>query len=72
MPEYNGSASNIIKIFTPLFLGSQLLVPAKEDIQHELLAKWMKREKATVTHLTPGGLTSAYVIACGRKQYSVN
>ena len=40
-------------IFTPLFLGAQLLVPAREDIQHELLAEWMNREKATITHLTP-------------------
>ena len=40
-------------IFTPLFLGAQLLVPAKEDIQHERLAEWMKRFEATVTHLTP-------------------
>ncbi|KAL8915744.1 MAG: hypothetical protein Q9172_006708 [Xanthocarpia lactea] len=40
-------------MFTPLFLGAQLLVPTKEDIQHELLAEWMKREGATVTHLTP-------------------
>lgn len=40
-------------IFTPLFLGAQLLVPSKEDIQHEVLAEWMDREKATVTHLTP-------------------
>ncbi|KAL8714423.1 MAG: hypothetical protein Q9220_001756 [cf. Caloplaca sp. 1 TL-2023] len=40
-------------MFTPLFLGAQLLVPSREDIQHELLAKWMKREGATVTHLTP-------------------
>ncbi|KAL9609619.1 MAG: hypothetical protein Q9167_005620 [Letrouitia subvulpina] len=44
-------------------IGSQLLVPAKEDIQHELLAKWIKREKATVTHLTPGETTSIYLIA---------
>ncbi|KAL8736526.1 MAG: hypothetical protein Q9181_002396 [Wetmoreana brouardii] len=40
-------------MFTPLFLGAQLLVPSREDIQHELLAQWMKREGATVTHLTP-------------------
>ena len=40
-------------IFTPLFLGAQLLVPAKEDIQHERLAEWMRRFGATVTHLTP-------------------
>lgn len=41
-------------MFTPLFLGAQLLVPSREDIQHEKLAEWMKREGATVTHLTPG------------------
>lgn len=41
-------------MFTPLFLGAQLLVPSAEDIQHELLAEWMRREGATVTHLTPG------------------
>ncbi|KAL8834746.1 MAG: hypothetical protein Q9170_003623 [Blastenia crenularia] len=40
-------------MFTPLFLGAQLLVPSREDIQHELLAEWMNREGATVTHLTP-------------------
>ncbi|KAF2745813.1 large subunit of L-aminoadipate-semialdehyde dehydrogenase [Sporormia fimetaria CBS 119925] len=40
-------------IFTPLFLGAQLLVPSKEDIQHEKLAEWMRRYGATVTHLTP-------------------
>ncbi|KAH7116720.1 hypothetical protein B0J11DRAFT_99255 [Dendryphion nanum] len=40
-------------IFTPLFLGARLLVPSKEDIQHELLAVWMRRHGATVTHLTP-------------------
>ena len=40
-------------IFTPLFLGAQLLVPAKEDIQHERLAEWMKRTEVSVTHLTP-------------------
>ncbi|KAI0551905.1 putative aminoadipate protein [Xylaria curta] len=40
-------------IFTPLFLGAQLLVPAKEDIQHEKLAEWFREHKPTVTHLTP-------------------
>ena len=40
-------------IFTPLFLGAVLLVPAKEDIQHEKLAEWMREHKPTVTHLTP-------------------
>ncbi|RAH85754.1 L-aminoadipate-semialdehyde dehydrogenase large subunit [Aspergillus japonicus CBS 114.51] len=40
-------------IFTPLFLGAQLLVPAREDIQNEKLAEWMREYGATVTHLTP-------------------
>ena len=40
-------------MFTPLFLGAQLLVPAKNDIQNEILAEWMKEHGATVTHLTP-------------------
>lgn len=40
-------------IFTPLFLGAQLLVPSREDIQHEKLAEWMRKFGATVTHLTP-------------------
>jgi L-aminoadipate-semialdehyde dehydrogenase len=40
-------------IFTPLFLGAQLLVPNKDDIQHERLAEWMREHGATVTHLTP-------------------
>lgn len=40
-------------IFTPLFLGAQLLVPSKEDIQHERLAEWFRDHQPTVTHLTP-------------------
>lgn len=40
-------------IFTPLFLGAQLLCPSKEDIQHEKLAEWFRDHKPTVTHLTP-------------------
>ena len=54
-------------IFTPLFLGAQLLVPAREDIQHEKLAEWMREHKPTVTHLTPamgqilvGGATAEF------------
>ena len=54
-------------IFTPLFLGAQLLVPSKEDIQHERLAEWMYKYGATVTHLTPamgqilvGGATAQF------------
>jgi L-2-aminoadipate reductase len=40
-------------VFTPLFLGAQLLVPSRDDIQNERLAEWMKEHGATVTHLTP-------------------
>jgi L-aminoadipate-semialdehyde dehydrogenase len=40
-------------MFTPLFLGAELLVPSIEDIQHERLAEWMREHGATVTHLTP-------------------
>jgi L-aminoadipate-semialdehyde dehydrogenase len=54
-------------IFTPLFLGAQLLVPSKEHIQHEKLAEWMREHKPTVTHLTPamgqilvGGATAKF------------
>ncbi|KAI5293620.1 large subunit of alpha-aminoadipate reductase [Ascosphaera acerosa] len=54
-------------IFTPLFLGAQLLVPSREDIQNERLADWMRRWGATVTHLTPamgqilvGGATAQF------------
>ncbi|OBT47733.1 NRPS-like protein [Pseudogymnoascus sp. WSF 3629] len=54
-------------IFTPLFLGAQLLVPSREDIQHEKLAEWMREHKPTVTHLTPamgqilvGGATAEF------------
>ena len=54
-------------IFTPLFLGAQLLVPSKEDIAHEKLAIWMREHKPTVTHLTPamgqilvGGATAEF------------
>lgn len=54
-------------IFTPLYLGAQLLVPSREDIQHEKLAQWMRDHKPTVTHLTPamgqilvGGATAKF------------
>ncbi|CAI6089735.1 unnamed protein product [Clonostachys chloroleuca] len=40
-------------IFTPLFLGAHLLIPAKEDIAHEKLSEWMRDWSPTVTHLTP-------------------
>lgn len=54
-------------MFTPLFLGAQLLVPARDDIQNERLAEWMRDHGATVTHLTPamgqilvGGATATF------------
>ncbi|EED19599.1 alpha-aminoadipate reductase Lys2, putative [Talaromyces stipitatus ATCC 10500] len=40
-------------VFTPLFLGAQLLVPSRSDIAHERLAEWMAKYSPTVTHLTP-------------------
>ncbi|KAF2405155.1 L-aminoadipate-semialdehyde dehydrogenase [Trichodelitschia bisporula] len=40
-------------VFTPLFLGATLLIPSRDDIMHEKLAQWMRREGATVSHLTP-------------------
>ncbi|TPX13456.1 uncharacterized protein E0L32_006186 [Thyridium curvatum] len=40
-------------IFTPLFLGACIIVPHRDSIAHELLAEWMKENRATVTHLTP-------------------
>lgn len=49
-------------IFTPLFLGAELLVPTANDIGTPgRLAEWMGIHGATVTHLTPamGQLLSA-------------
>jgi len=53
-------------IFTPIFLGAQLLVPTAEDIGTPgRLAEWMSRNEITVTHLTPamGQLLSANAVA---------
>ncbi|KAF2864941.1 L-aminoadipate-semialdehyde dehydrogenase large subunit [Massariosphaeria phaeospora] len=54
-------------IFTPLFLGAQIVVPPRESIAHESLAEWMRDNKVTVTHLTPamgqiliGGATAIF------------
>ncbi|KAJ6442339.1 L-2-aminoadipate reductase large subunit [Purpureocillium lavendulum] len=54
-------------IMTPLFLGAQLLIPAKEDIQHERLSEWMNAWSPTTAHLTPamgqilvGGATTQF------------
>lgn len=49
-------------MFTPIFLGAQLLVPTADDIGTPgKLADWMSKYGATVTHLTPamGQLLSA-------------
>lgn len=41
-------------MFTPLFLGAQLLIPTADDIGTPgQLAQWMATHGATVTHLTP-------------------
>ncbi|KAL3953375.1 hypothetical protein ACCO45_013318 [Purpureocillium lilacinum] len=40
-------------IFTPLFLGAQIVIPPAELISYELLAEWMRDHRVTVTHLTP-------------------
>jgi len=53
-------------IFTPIFLGAQLLVPTAEDIGTPgRLAEWMSKNEITVTHLTPamGQLLSANATA---------
>ncbi|ROT36717.1 L-aminoadipate-semialdehyde dehydrogenase large subunit [Sodiomyces alkalinus F11] len=54
-------------IFTPLFLGAQIIVPPRDSIAHEILAEWMKENRITVTHLTPamgqilvGGATTQF------------
>jgi non-ribosomal peptide synthetase component F len=44
-------------VFTPLFLGAQLLVPSRSDIAHERLAEWMAKYTPTVTHLTPASMS---------------
>ncbi|KAI6784603.1 L-2-aminoadipate reductase large subunit [Emericellopsis cladophorae] len=54
-------------IMTPLWLGAQLLIPAKEDIQHEKLSEWMNAWSPSTAHLTPamgqilvGGATTKF------------
>ncbi|KAI1822510.1 alpha-aminoadipate reductase [Xylaria intraflava] len=54
-------------IMMPLFLGAQLLIPAKEDIQHEKLSEWMNLWSPSTAHLTPamgqilvGGATTKF------------
>lgn len=53
-------------MFTPIFLGAQLLVPTADDIGTPgKLAEWMAKYGASVTHLTPamGQLLSAQATA---------
>ncbi|KAH3680804.1 hypothetical protein WICMUC_000155 [Wickerhamomyces mucosus] len=53
-------------MFTPIFLGAQLLIPTADDIGTPgKLAEWMSKYGATVTHLTPamGQLLSAQATA---------
>ncbi|KAK2592695.1 large subunit of alpha-aminoadipate reductase [Conoideocrella luteorostrata] len=40
-------------IMTPLWLGAQLLIPSKDDIQHEKLSEWMRAWSPSIVHLTP-------------------
>ena len=41
-------------VFTPLWLGASLHIPAPEQRDSsDVLAHWLEREKITVTHLTP-------------------
>ncbi|KAG6355884.1 hypothetical protein INS49_015268 [Diaporthe citri] len=54
-------------IFTPLYLAATIVCPPAEVITYGLLAEWMNRHKATVTHLTPalgqiliGGATTSF------------
>ena len=54
-------------IFTPLFLGAQIIVPPADVITYEVLAEWMRDNSVSVTHLTPamgqilvGGATAQF------------
>ncbi|CEJ82947.1 Putative L-aminoadipate-semialdehyde dehydrogenase large subunit [[Torrubiella] hemipterigena] len=40
-------------IFSPLFMGSELIIPARENIAHERLAEWFRDYKPNAVHLTP-------------------
>ncbi|KAI0199288.1 non-ribosomal peptide synthetase [Astrocystis sublimbata] len=39
--------------FSPLFLGAELLIPARENIAHDKLAKWFHDHEPNAVHLTP-------------------
>ncbi|KAF4922112.1 L-2-aminoadipate reductase large subunit [Colletotrichum viniferum] len=40
-------------IFSPLFMGGELICPARENIAHERLAEWFRDHKPNAVHLTP-------------------
>lgn len=40
-------------IFTPIFMGGELICPARENIAHERLAEWFREHKPNAVHLTP-------------------
>ncbi|KAH8175983.1 male sterility protein [Sarocladium implicatum] len=40
-------------IFSPLFMGGELVIPARENIAHERLAEWFRDQKPNAVHLTP-------------------
>ncbi|KAK0765596.1 hypothetical protein N5P37_001533 [Trichoderma harzianum] len=40
-------------IFSPMFMGGELIIPARENIAHEKLAEWFRDHKPNAVHLTP-------------------
>ncbi|KAK2938344.1 AMP-binding enzyme, C-terminal domain superfamily [Fusarium oxysporum f. sp. vasinfectum] len=40
-------------IFSPIFMGGELIIPARENIAHERLAEWFRDHKPNAVHLTP-------------------
>lgn len=40
-------------IFTPLFLGAKIVIPAADIITYELLVEYLKEHGVTGTHLIP-------------------
>ncbi|KAL5092577.1 hypothetical protein Trisim1_001130 [Trichoderma cf. simile WF8] len=40
-------------IFSPIFMGGELIIPARENIAHEKLAEWFRDHKPNAVHLTP-------------------
>jgi L-aminoadipate-semialdehyde dehydrogenase len=40
-------------IFSPIFMGGELIIPARENIAHERLAEWFRDHQPNAVHLTP-------------------